>query len=364
MHVMLFSLEAWDDVWRRNQHLVANLVSSSLVDTVTFVEPPLLRRRCETWSPVAGVQVVRPWMAVPKRLGGYRFAVRDLLRRSEPVDVVWVNDPAFGVHATRAAPRSVYDVTDDWRSFSFPPRVLRRLVRAETALASSAATVVCSDTLRDRWRQRYGVEPAVVRNGVDEAVWSAASARSLPGRGPHVGYVGTLHPDRLDVDLVRAVARDGRVGTLHLVGPDALDDASRARLAAEPNVRLHGPVPAAEVPSWLLAMDVLVSPHLLNDFTASLDAIKAREYVVSGRPVVATPTSGFDLLPDGAACLAVGETFVERVVEALEAPPLRRGIEVPPEWTWAARARQFHAALAGPPLNDPRGRIPAERRQT
>lgn len=357
MHVMLFSLEAWDEVWRRNQHLVARLVSGGLVDQVTFVDPPLLRQRLETWSPLAGVQVVRPWMPVPKRTGGYRLAMRDVLRRSAPVDVAWVNDPAFGVHATRAARRSVYDVTDDWRTFSFPGRVLRRLVRAEDALATSAATVVCSDTLRDRWRQRYGVDPLVVRNGVDDSLWSAASARPLAGPGPHVGYVGTLHPDRLDIDLVRAVARYAGVGTVHLVGPDALDGTSRARLAVEPNIRLHGAVPAAEVPSWILAMDVLVSPHLLNDFTASLDAIKAREYVVSGRPVVATPTSGFDLLPDGAACVAVGETFVERVAQALSAPPSGRGVEIPPEWTWAARARQFHAALAGVSPSDTLGRV-------
>ncbi|WP_088316527.1 glycosyltransferase [Kineosporia sp. R_H_3] len=346
MHVVLFSLEPWDGVWRRNQHLVANLVEQGLVEHVSFVEPPLLRRRIDTWSPMPGVSVVAPWMAVPKRLGGLRTGARDVLRRVSDVDVFWVNDPAFGVHALGRGTGVVYDVTDDWRGFTFPARILRRITRAEDALAAGASTVVCSEVLAERWAQRYGVRAAVVCNGVDATSWAEATPGELPGPGPHVGYVGTLHQDRLDVDLVRDVAARPEVGTVHLVGPDALDEATRARLADEPKIRFHGPVASADVPGAVLAMDVLVSPHRLSDFTLSLDAIKAREYVVSGRPVVATPTSGFQRMPADEVTVASGIGFVDAVASLCAATPgAEPRVRVREEWTWASRAREFEREL-------------------
>ena len=48
----------------------------------------------------------------------------------------------------------------------------------------------------------------------------------------------------------------------------------------------------------MASADVLVCPHRVDSFTLSLDAIKSFEYVASGRPVVATPTSGFQALAE------------------------------------------------------------------
>ena len=355
MRSALISLEPWDDVWRRNQHLAVELVRQGLITSLVFVEPLRFGRfqAFPTRVPVPGITVASPTLTVPKRAGGYRVAAaaarRGLLAG---VDLLWVNDPQFGVHCLGAGGRAVYDVTDDWRSFSFPSRVRRRIVRAEDRLAVRAGTVVCSEVLRERWQDRYGVEAAVVRNGTDPELWQAAVPRQLPGPAPHVGYVGTLHEQRLDVELVLSLARDPRVGTVHLVGPDALDEESRARLAAEPAVRLHGPVPAAEVPSWTVAMDVLVSPHLVNDFTLSLDAIKSHEYLASGRPVVATPTSGFQRLTAAGLAVVPAGRQADAVAAAVAAPvTAHRSQGRPADASWAARAREF-AAAAG---------IPAER---
>ena len=38
--LVVMSLEAWDDVWRRNQHLVAGLLRTDAALRVLFVEPP------------------------------------------------------------------------------------------------------------------------------------------------------------------------------------------------------------------------------------------------------------------------------------------------------------------------------------
>ena len=343
--VALLSLEDWDQVWRRNQHLATRLVGRGAVRELHFLEPPTLGRQSRpVRDPRPGVCAIPLGLRLPKRFGGLAELGgrlrRGVLRRA---DVLWINDPALGVHCLRRGQPAVYDVTDDWRSYDFPPRIIRRIERAEDILARSARTIVCSAELRDRWKERYGVEAAVVHNGVDMSTWRAAEPRPYAGRAPHVGYVGTLEAARLDVDLVLRVADDERVGTVHLVGPDALDARGRALLTGHSKVVLHGAVPASEVASWTKGLDVLLSPHLITPFTLSLDAIKSYEYLASGRPVVATPTSGFHLLAARPGVhVATGSSFVDAIDRAVSAPRPSAALD---ELDWGARAREFAAQL-------------------
>lgn len=341
--VACVSLEPWDDVWRRNQHFAWQLVEQGLVSRLVFVEPPKLGDRPRRWSPRPGVEVVRPLLPAPKRLAGLRLA-GVLLRRTalRGIGVLWVNDATLGRYCLRRGARAVYDVTDDWRTFDNPSYIRDRIVFAEDVLARRADTIVCSEVLAQRWQERYGARPPVVQNAVDLGAFTGAAPRQLDGTGPHFGYVGTLHSQRIDVDLALRLAQE-LGGTVHLVGPDSLDEASRQRLAAEPRVRLHGPVPAAEVPAWMTAMDVLVCPHLVNDFTLSLDAIKAHEYAAAGRPVVATPTSGFQVLDIAGIAVVRPETFVAAVGAAVGG---QGPIEQPTGWE--ARAREFARHLLAP----------------
>ena len=344
---VLISLEPWDDTWRRNQYLCRELLSSGAAQEIVFVGPAT-PSGAPRHSPLAGVSVLEPRRRVPNRLGGARLLAASLRSEVRSADVLWVNDPYVGALTSGVAARVVYDVTDDWRSYPFPERVRRRIAGAEDVLARKAVTVVCSEALRQRWEERYGVQAHVVPNGVDVARYASAVPKTLDHGRPRVGYVGTLQPERLDIGLVRATARAlSTGGTLHLVGPDALGDVARAALLAEPNLVLHGPCRADEVPGFMAAMDVLVCPHLVDPFTLSLDAIKAYEYAAVGRPVVATPTSGVQELR-GVPGIIVSEaaSFVAEVLTALQPEAVRPQPLVGSEWK--ARAEQFAAVLSAP----------------
>lgn len=341
--VTLISLEPWDQLWRRNQHLSSQLVRQGLVEHLLFVNPPTRARAPSArHSPQPGVTVVTPVQRIPKRLGGTRLVARGLRRSVPDTSVLWINDPVLGAASMTAGIPAVYDVTDDWRTAPAPPRIVRRVTRAEDRLAVRARTVVCSEELRARWRKRYNVESALVHNAVDSTAWEGVRPMTLPGAGPHVGYVGTLHQERLDLDLVENLAADKRIGTVHLVGPDALDADSRRRLQGCPKLVMHGPVPSSEVPSWTVSLDVLVSPHRISPFTMSLDAIKSYEYLASGRPVVATPTSGFQHLRADSLTVVKAHEFADAVHRAAARPHPMQVVDVP---TWAQRAREFAAVL-------------------
>jgi glycosyltransferase involved in cell wall biosynthesis len=343
--VAVVSLEPWDQVWRRNQHLVAELLAQQLVGSVVFVEPPMAGRS-EVRTPLPRVTAVRPPLALPRRTGGLSVVAAWLRRRwLHDVDVLWVNDPVLGVRCAGGVDRLLYDVTDDWRHSERPARLTRRLVAAEDRLAASAATVVCSDVLAQRWTQRYGVATTVVHNAAALPSYAQVSPVVLPGEGPHLGYVGTLHEDRLDIDLLLQVAASPRVGSVHLVGPDATSVSTRDRLATEASIHTHGAVPSDDVPSWLVAMDCLVLPHVVSEFTLSLDAIKAYEYLAAGKPIVATPTSGFQSLDAPGLYVVDADVFVAAVAESLDGPNgFSRSVP-----TWADRAREFAAVLTGGP---------------
>jgi glycosyltransferase involved in cell wall biosynthesis len=257
-------------------------------------------------------------------------------------DLVWINDPVIGSHCATRKP-TLYDVTDDWRETLAPPRVIRRIIAAEDRLARSATTVVCSKVLRSRWQERYDLDAHLVTNGVDAAAHATAARRHVPGDGPHVGYIGTLHEERLDIEILLAMAADPRIGTVHLVGPNSFGAAAMRRLLEAPRIAMHGPVPSADVPSWMASMDVLVCPHVLSAFTLSLDAIKSYEYLATGRPIVATPTSGFQELGERVR-LSTPAAFVEDVMKALTdtREPYR-----PADATWDAKAEQMAEIIRG-----------------
>jgi len=337
----LLSLEPWDDVWRRNQHLASRLITSGAVQRLLFVTPPAggLALSGSRTEPMPGVEVLTPPLIVPRRYGGHRLLVRWLRKTVRSADVVWVNDPVAGRGVLSLGLPVVYDVTDDWRAMPQRPAERAAVVAAEDELARRAHTVVCSDVLADRWQERYGVRATVVPNGVDVAAIRGAEPREIGEHGLHAVYVGTLHTNRLDVDLVEAVAHDAAT-IVHLVGPDHLDDASRARLLAA-GVVIHGPVPSADVPSWLVAADVLICPHVVDDFTMSLDAIKTHEYLATDEPIVATASCGFQSIAAPGLTVAGSTAFVTGVRAMAGTGPFER--PAPPSWD--ERAAEFAAVL-------------------
>lgn len=345
LSVALLSLERWDDIWRRNQHLASRLVTSGVASSLTFITPPTpgFQLREERWTPMPGITVVTPPLVIPRTYGGHAVLGRWIRRATAYADVLWINDPVAGSALRPSGRPMTYDVTDDWRSMPQPAGDLRRIIAAEDHLARAARTVVCSAVLQQRWHDRYGIDATLVPNGVDVEAIRTAPHRELPGRGPHAVYAGTLHPNRIDQHLLEELA-ERWPGTLHLVGPNSLDAGCLDRLAALGAV-VVGPVPSTEVPSWLNGADVLVCPHKVDDFTKSLDAIKAHEYLATDRPVVATPTSGFPAIAARGLTLAPAASFVDAALAAIGTGPFPREVAA----DWDDRAEAFAATLTMPP---------------
>ena len=334
----LISLEPWNNVWRRNQHLAMRLVTDGYVENLIFVEPPergLPRRR----QVEPGIIAVTPSLLFPRRAGGDRLTAAWLLAGPlRGIDVLWVNAPILGQHCLRSPVPAVYDVTDDWREVISAKRLRNQLIKAERRLALRATTVACSEVIVDRWRQRYGILPTLIPNGLDTTAWASATPTRLSDNLT-IGYTGTLHDERLDVDLVCALAH--RIeANIYLVGPNHLSTRAIEALQRA-GVLILPPVAAVDIPSITKGFDVLICPHHVNPFTLSLDALKAYEYAASGRPVVATPTSGYQTNAMGAT-LGEGSDFIDSVAAALSSPTVLPVLDIP---SWKDRADAFGNVL-------------------
>ena len=338
--LVVVSLEAWDDVWRRNQHLVAGLLRSDPALRVLFVEPPAdpthdlrsgrgpsFARGVREVPDVAPGRLftVRPVKWLPRRLDRHadeRLA-RAVMRAADSLDMrhplLWINDPGAVAVAERSGWPMLYDITDDWLAADRPPAERQRAAANEARLLGLAGeVVVCSPELVRRKSTSRSV--TLIPNAVDADAYRRPSARpaDLPD-GPVALYLGTVHPDRIDVDLCEATARAlGEAGTLVLVGPNLLAAEQAARLR-DAGARLLGPRARDAVIGYLQHADVLVVPHVVTEFTDSLDPIKLYEYQAVGRPVVSTPVAGFRDADDPRITIASGDAFAEAVAAAVPA---------------------------------------------
>ena len=368
--LVVVSLESWDGVWRRNQHLVAGLLRTDRSLRVLFVEPPTdPLHAARTRQPprrgrglvaiddVAGIGAGRLWAwqgtkwlprrvdpgADGRRAAGVRRAV-DRLGWAAPI--VWVNDPAGARLLELTGWPALYDITDDWLSAPRSSRELARLTTQEDSLVSRCAqVVVCSPGLGVRKGERRSV--TLVPNGVDLAGYLVDPARpqDLPA-GPVALYAGTVHPDRMDLDLtVRTAQALQGIGRLVLVGPLPLTTGELDRLSAA-GVVLLGPRPAERIAAYLRHADVLVVPHVVTAFTDSLDPIKRYEYQAAGRPVVSTPVAGFLDAGLPRVTVASAADFPAAVATALGAA--RPGLLPPVDTTvptWERRVGEMRVVL-------------------
>lgn len=368
--LVVVSLEPWDDVWRRNQYLVDGLLRADPALRVLFVEPaadPLhdlsARRRPQRALSVRSVGdtgrlwTMRPLKALPRRLD--RRADERLARRIARAaqrlgfhgPALWINDPGQAALADVTGWRTLYDITDDWLAADRPPRERERLQSGEHALLAHAAEVVaCSPELVRRKSNGRGPDRrpvTLIRNAVDTAAYRRPVSRpaDLPA-GRTAVYVGTLHTDRLDVDLcVRTAGALGDTGTMVLVGPDALDTAASDRLRTA-GITLLGARSRDDVVGYLRHADVLMVPHVVDTFTDSLDPIKLYEYQAAGRPVVSTAVAGFRDAADPRITIAEGPAFIRAVTKSLNASRGWDAASVPDLDDWSDRVREMAAVLA------------------
>ena len=190
------------------------------------------------------------------------------------------------------APRRVFYGTDDYvagaRLMGLRESVLRTAEVRQLRKATHVLAV--SPELRAQW-SRPGREAVLLTNGCDVDTFARTDAASRPTDlhldGPVAGVVGQITA-RIDLRLLEAVAGSGCA--LLLVGPidPSFEPARMKRLLRLANVQAVGRRPFDQLPAYLSAIDVGLTPYAESAFNRASFPLKTLEYLAAGRPVVST----------------------------------------------------------------------------
>ncbi len=377
--IVFVSLETWDEVWRRNQFLCAEFSKRHPERQILFVGPPvdvsnmirsgnfrdLAKGRQRSLPDYPNITVTRPLKLAPTTLSSGK-AINELMSRQHlrrmirsrdlHRPVLWLN-PHSALHLVDRIDTAgvVYDITDDWTRFCDQSERARNLVIEQDAMLcrKADAVIVCSDDLR---RSKEGIASSLhlIPNGVDAAHYRGVldADRPLPAAvtgwaGPVMGYTGTIHSERVDLDLLETLACHFPHGTVALVGPVMLTQLERERLCRCPNVVFIGAVSYRDIPDYMRAFDVCITPHRVTPFTESLNPIKLWEYLAAGKPIVSTNVAGFRDYPEFVECAADTDSFINAVHRALSEDPAKGRLRqaVAERHSWSSRAQLAEAVM-------------------
>jgi len=155
---------------------------------------------------------------------------------------------------------------------------------------------------------------------------------------PVLGYVGASDSYTMDVPLIEHVARARPDWHWVFIGSK-----SNVIQMSAPNIHFLGPRPYSELPRYYRHIDVCVLPwNQKNAFTSYGSAIKVREYLATGKPVVISPLYEYLQTPGVRIYRSIDE-FIRLVDEALSSDtPRERQLrqDAVRDCTWDVRARE------------------------
>ncbi len=379
--IVFSSLEPWDEIWRRNQFICDGLLRRCTETKILFVQPPfdnsyalrtrkLGRVQLKSSRVPNGygdrLQLLTPTKWFPNSLSlgrvcnenHLRSQIKYALRELNWVPThLWINQHEAG-HLLDAeiAPRSIYDITDDWTKFSGNQSQLELITEQDAGLCKSCDhVIVCSQQLlNDKATLVDSDKLHLIPNGVHVDHYVTIADTSLPVHSiakqwpkPIFGYTGTVHGDRVDVNLIASVAQAYPSATIAMVGPNLLEQADQQELDQLSNIVFTGSQPYSQLPDIMRAFDVCMVPHRVTPFTESLNPIKLWEYLAAGKPIVSTNVAGFRDYPDLVSVADTSDDFVSLLAlapsESPDLPPLRQ--KAVRQHTWDQRVAAVEALL-------------------
>lgn len=234
----------------------------------------------------------------------------------------------------------VYYCVDDftlWPGMNQPElvRSMEKKLLSQADFVAATSQSLCATRLCRNGPTYY------LPHGVDMPHFSTAahaaeqpeSLRALPR--PVIGFYGLLD-ERLDEALLVSLLDARPEWTLLCIGPRR---AALKELSGRANFHWVPQVPYSVLPQYAACFDVAIIPYLVSDLTRSINPLKIREYIATGKPVVSTP------LPEAAALLPAlriadgARNFITAIEDALaDITPAQERLKFLQGEGWADRA--------------------------
>jgi glycosyltransferase involved in cell wall biosynthesis len=155
---------------------------------------------------------------------------------------------------------------------------------------------------------------------------------------PRLGYFGAIEPWLIDQELIKRAARERPDWQWIFIG----NKSRGVEIEALPNTHFLPPVRYQELPRYAAGFDVCVLPwDTAHSFTSYGSAIKVREYLATGKPVVISPLPEYESMSDVLRIARTHDDWFRLIEEALQEkdPAAARARQAAvSSGTWDARA--------------------------
>ena len=242
------------------------------------------------------------------------------------------------------AKRWIYYCVDD---FSVWPGLSGEVLRGmELELIKKVDCVIAvSDHLVDAIRPHRS-DVQLLTHGVDVDFWKC-NGPVPPTVEPTALFWGVIDR-RMEAEWLLSLANALVSGKIVLAGPQQDPD---PRIMQHPRIEAIGAVPMTELPKMAAAANVLIMPYADLPVTRAMQPLKLKEYMATGRPVVASSLPAVKPWADHVQVVNSRTDFVEatlRYFKTLKTKSLtRNGLQtLLVNETWAQKSRCLEEMMA------------------
>jgi glycosyltransferase involved in cell wall biosynthesis len=342
-----------------NKVIFVNSISMGLPGLAHKDLLPRIKRKLGSYSKLAretadGITVVSPASlpffgsatarAVNRRLLGTQ--IKRLARsRGLAKPILWIAIPtAADMIGTLGESAVVYHVSDKYDANTMDHATDPALIRRLHEQAIDAADLIFYSGRKLFTEAERGCERShLLEQGVDYDHWRRVAETPIAPEiahipRPRIGYFGAIEPWLVDQELIKRASRERPEWHWIFIG----NKSRGLEIEDLPNVHFLPPVPYADLPAYAAGFDVCVLPwETEQSFTSYGSAIKVREYLATGKPVVISPLPEYEPMRDVLRIARTRDDFLRLVEEALHdndaAAVARRQASVA-SGTWDARA--------------------------
>jgi glycosyltransferase involved in cell wall biosynthesis len=344
-----------------NKVIFVNSISMGLPGLAHKDLLPRIRRKLGSYSKLArrteeGITVVSPaslpfFGSAAARSINRRLLATQIKRlarsRGLTKPILWIAIPtAADMIGALDESAVVYHVSDKYDANTMDHATDPVLIRRLHEKAIDAADLVFYSGRKLFIEATRGCERShLLEQGVDYDHWRRVADGVVPVAPeiekiprPRLGYFGAIEPWLVDQELIKHAARERPEWQWVFVG----NKSRGLEIEDLPNTHFLPSVAYAELPSYAAGFDVCVLPwETGQSFTSYGSAIKVREYLATGKPVVISPLPEYEPMRDVLRIARTRDDFIRLVEEALfdkdPANAARRQAAVA-SGTWDARA--------------------------
>jgi glycosyltransferase involved in cell wall biosynthesis len=320
-----------------NKVIFVNSISMGLASVKSKDLVPRIARKLKSYAKLArttaeGITVVSPAVVPFFGSATATAANRRLLttqiaglarRRGLSKPILWIAIPtAVEIIGRLDEQLVIYHVSDKYDANTMDHATKPAVISALHERAIDAADLIFYSSRKLLAEATRGLERShLLEQAVDFEHWSKISTGDLrvPDEvegipHPRIGYFGAIEPWLIDQELIKQASRERPKWHWVFIG----NKSRGLEIESLPNVHFLPPVSYGDLPNYAAGFDVCVLPWNTEvPFTSYGSAIKVREYLASGKPVVISPLPEYESM---SSVLRIGRSrdqFLKLVDQAL-----------------------------------------------